>query len=311
MGTGAADVQVKLQATLARLIQVVPQPDMNVSSGELDLNVHVVQKEKTQTVTGDLALDNFSAQIGKNDYHSGLQQQVHPGLANSPEKIQISKLDGNFSLSGKSGGNFIVSGTFQPTDKSADFKVTLSNLNENGLRPFLEPMLGGKQLTSVLIAGDISGQYSPQGASSVKADVQVSKLVVTDPKQKTAATPLAAGLKIDASLDKQSANVRQFQITLTPTTRAANQLQFSGQLDLSKPGVTQGQLKLAADALDLTDYYDLFGGGNKAAAKTGTAASPAPAATTASTKPEQEPAAVQLPLQNFTFATSIWQTLFA
>ncbi len=304
-GTGAADVQVKLQATLARLIQGLPQPDMNVSSGELALNVHVIQKGKTQTVTGDLALDNFSAQIGKNDYQ-GYSSKFTLDLANSPEKIQINKLDGNFSLSGKSGGNFIVSGTFQPTDKSADFKVTLSNLNENGLRPFLEPMLGGKQLTSVLIAGDISGQYHPQGASSVKADVQVSKLVVTEPKQPTTATPLAAGFKMDASLDKQSANVRQFQITLTPTTRADNQLQFSGQLDLSKPGVTQGQLKLAADALDLTDYYDLFGGGNKAAAKTATAQpAPAPAAESTSTKAEQEPAAVRLPLENFTFAASI------
>jgi len=60
---------------------------------------------------------------------------------------------------------------------------------------------------------------------------------------------------VDATLNQQTAAVRQFQITLTPTALAANQLQFSGQVDFSKTNAIQGNLKLAADSLDLTSYY--------------------------------------------------------
>lgn len=298
LATGAADLQVKLSAALARLLEALPQPGMSVSSGDLELNAHVTQKQKTQTLAGDLALDNFSGQIGKNNFHN-YAGKFALDLANSPEQIQIHKLAGGFSQNGNAGGDFAVSGTYQPAQKSADVTVTLAKLNENALRPFLEPLLAGKRLASVSISGDVSGQYQPQGASAVKANVQVSNLVVNDPKQPTPATPLAAGLNIDASLANQTADVRQLQIALTPTVRATNQLQFSGQVDFSKPDAIQGQLKLAADSLDLTSYYDLFSGGTNAAAKTATASTASPAGA------NQEPAAVKLPLKNFTLAADI------
>ena len=298
LATGAADLQVKLSAALARLLQALPQPGLSVSSGDLELNAHVTQKQKTQTLAGELALDNFSGLIGKNNFQN-YAGKFTLDLANSPEQIQINKLAGGFSQNGNAGGDFAVSGTYQPAQKSAALKVTLARLNENALRPFLEPLLAGKRLASVSISGDVSGQYQPQGASAVKANVQVSNLVVNDPKQPTPATPLAAGLNLDASLAKQTADVRQLQIALTPTARATNRLQFSGQVDFSKPDAVQGRLKLAADSLDLTSYYDLFTGGTNATAK------PAMVSTAPPASASQEPAAVKLPLKNFTLAADI------
>jgi hypothetical protein len=103
-------------------------------------------------------------------------------------------------------------------------------------------------------------------------------------------------------LNRQVAEVRQFQIALAPTPIATNQLYFSGRLDFSNSNAVQGNLKLAADALDLTRYYDLFTGGSAAPAKTAaTTTSAAPA----SAKPDQEPPAVKLPLRNFTLAVDL------
>ena len=59
LATGDADAQVKLPATLARLLAALPQPGMSISSGDVELNARVTQKQKTQTVTGDLSLANF------------------------------------------------------------------------------------------------------------------------------------------------------------------------------------------------------------------------------------------------------------
>jgi hypothetical protein len=299
--TGDADAQVRLSAMLPPLLQALPQPGMSISSGIVELNARVTQKQKTQTVAGALSLTNLDAQVGANAF-SGWSSLVKLDVVNAPEQIQINQVAGSFSQNGKPGGNFDLSGKYQPGSKSADVNLKLSGVNENALRPFLEPALAGKKLASVAINGVVSAQYNPQASSTVKTDMQVTNLVVTDPKQQFPATPLAVGLQVDASLNPQTqtADVRRLQVALTPTTRAANQINFSGQVDFSKTNAIQGNLKLAADALDLTRYYDLFAGGT-------TNAAPKPAATYAPPPANagQEPPAVHLPLQNFTLAADI------
>lgn len=297
--TGDADAQVGLSAVLPPLLQAVPQPGMSISSGVVQLNARVTQKQKTQTVNGELSLTNLDAQVGANAF-SHFGSLVNIDVANSPEQIQINQVAGNFSENGKSGGDFGISGTYKPAQKSADVSVKLSGVNENALRPFLESALAGKKLASVAINGTISAQYNPQAGSAVKADVQVTNLVVDDPSHQIPSTPLAVGLQADASLNGQVADVRQLQIGLTPTARAANQINFSGNVDFSKTNAIQGNLKLAADSLDFTSYYDLFAGGTNAAAKP-VANTTAPPSANAG----QEPPAVNLPLQNFTLAAEI------
>ncbi len=303
LGNGDADLQIKLQAALARLLQALPQPGMNVSSGDVDLNAHVTQKQKTQTIIGDLTLNNFDGQVGKNEFHN-FGSKLNLDIANSPEQVQINKLSGGLSQNGNAGGGFELSGAFKSSDKSVTANAKFSSLNENALRPFLQPLLAGKSLASVTLSGDVSARYQPQGGSDVKGNVQLSNLVVKDPKQPLPATPLAAGFQIDAALNQQIADVRQFQISLTPTSRAKNQFQFSGQVDMSNTNAMQGNLKLAADSLDLTSYYDLFIGGTNASAKT---AATATVSATPPARASEEPAAVKLPLQNFTLTANVGQ----
>ena len=59
-----ADLQVEAQAALAPLVQAAPQPNMSISSGSVELKAHVTQKQKTQAVTGNLALADFTAGFG-------------------------------------------------------------------------------------------------------------------------------------------------------------------------------------------------------------------------------------------------------
>ena len=301
LASGEANAQVKLQAALAQLLKAMPQPGMSVSFGDVELNARVALKQKLPTLTGDLTLANFNGQIGRNEF-LGYSSRFKLDVAGSPEQIQINRIAGDFSQNGNSGGGFDVSGIYRLAQKSARVNLKLAGLNENGLRPFLEPLLADKKLASVSVNGVVAGQYDPQAGSEVKADVRVENFVVTDPRQKAPAPPLAIGLQLDAALNRQVAEVRQFQIALAPTPIATNQLYFSGRLDFSNSNAVQGNLKLAADALDLTRYNDLCTGGSAAPAKTAaTTTSAAPA----SAKPDQEPPAVKLPLRNFTLAVDL------
>jgi len=304
-----ADMQLTAKAALAPLLQAMPQPDMSVSSGTVDLKAHLVQKQETQTVTGTFALADFTGRFGQNELQRfGVTADFDVGL--TPEQIQVRKAAGNLTQAGNVGGTFGLVVTYDLAKESADLTARLANWNQTVMAPFLAPMLADKQLVSVALNATAAAQYNPQGASAVKADLQVSNLVVKDPTGQIPATPLEAKMQMDASLRNQVADLRQFQFALTPTARATNQVQLSGRVDMSRTNALQGDLKLVADSLDLTRYYDLFMGGKPApapatapAARTEPAA--APAAPAAPAKADQEPEPIQLPFRDFTASASI------
>ena len=301
LADASADAQVALEASLAGLGEAFPQPDTKISSGTLKLNGRVTQKQNTQTVTGQLALANLTGEIGKNSFHDFGSTMV-VDVSRTPERIQIQKLNGALTQNGSARGDFAVTGAFEPANQTVQLSAKLSGFNQDGLRPFREPLLGGKQLVSIAVNGNASVEYAPNSSSAIKADLQVTNLVVHDPQGQFPATPLEARLQIDTSLQKQSADIHQFQIGLTPTDRAQNRVQLQGQVDFSRPKAVQGNLKLSSDGLDVTPYYDLFAGGAKAAGKTVPATS---SASPASAAANQEPAPINLPLHNFTVAADI------
>jgi uncharacterized protein involved in outer membrane biogenesis len=309
-----AEAQITTQLLLARLLQSFPRSDMNVSSGTADVKLHVTQVPQSpgagekspavQNVTGNFALTDLTGKIGDNSFNRfGVNADVDIGM--TPQQVTIRKCGGKLSEAGNAGGSFDLNGTYDLTNKAAQLSAKLADFNQNGLRPFLQPMLGDKQLSSISLNANASVQYDPVGASNVKSDLQVTNLLVKDPKGQFPARPLETRLQLEASLNKKVADIRQCQLALTPTARATNEVRLSGRVDMSDTNAAQGNLNLTADSLDLTSYYDLFGGQKKPAAgspapapKSGPAAQPAAGA-------EREPEGRPLPLRNFTAEAAI------
>jgi len=293
-----ADFQVGAQLMLARLLQLFPMPQAQVSEGTAEAKIHLTQKQKTQSVTGSFNLSSFTGQFGTTSLRSlGLTAELD--VAVTPSQAQINKIAGKLTQAGKAGGNFELSGSYDLTNKIAKLNAKLADFNQDGLGPFLQAGLGDKKLVSVALSANANVQYDPQNASSVKADLQITNLVVNDPKGQLPSTPLETKFQLDVGLNKQVADLRQIVLAFTPT--ATNQIQLTGKVDMSQTNATQGNLKLTADTLDLTTIYDLFGGQSKSAS-TASTASPSPASPTtppAASGDQQAPAMV-LPLRNFT-----------
>ncbi|HEV2210399.1 MAG TPA: AsmA family protein [Verrucomicrobiae bacterium] len=308
--TSRADVQLTAHLLLANLLQSFPQPSMRVSSGAADLTLHVVQSpistnESAQAVTGKFALTDFTGQFGSNVFRQ-FATTADLDVKATPQEVQIQKIAGTLGEGGQQGGSFELSGTYGLSNHAANITAKLTDLNQNGLGPFLQPMLGDKQLVSVALNANASAQYAPQAPSAVKASLLVTNLVVHDPTGQFPSAPLAAGLDLDASLNNQVADLRQLQLALTPTALATNKILVTGHVDMSDTNATQGNIKMAADSLDLTSYYDLFGASSKSTASQPAAPSAPPAQTTpAAAGPEQEPPAKTLPFRNFTAEATI------
>jgi hypothetical protein len=297
--TSAADLQVTVQATLARLLDLFPQPDTAISSGTLDLKGHVTQTQGgNRRIAGSVALADFTGHVGKNALQAfGTTMDLDLGM--TPAQVQIQKAVGKVTQNGKPGGSFEMGGTYNLSSKAAQLTAKLTDFNANGLRSFVEPLLADKKLVSVALNATSTVRYDPKGSSSVKGDLQVTNLVVNDPKNQFPSTALAARVQVDASQANNVADIRQLQLGLTPTARAANEIKLTGQLDRSRTNVTQGHLKLAADALDLTSYYDLFTGQKRPGETTAQPKTASSSPSSGPAKPETEPAPVKLPFQNF------------
>ncbi len=294
-----ADLQVTLSATLAKLLQLMPQPDANITSGAVEFKSHITRQQQIQTITGSLALTDLTGRYGNSKFQS-FGTKVDLDISLKDKLLEIRKASASLVEGPNAGGSFDVTGSFDTEKKSGQLALKLADLNQNGLRPFLESMLGDKKLVSVSLNGNANATYDPQAASAIKAEIQMTKLLANDPKGQLPATPLEAKLQMDASLDKQVLDLRQLQVTLTPTERAKNELQMTGRVDFSQTNALQGALKLAADSLDVTTYYDLVSKPTPAASPGQTSAPSATGSAPTAAGPQTEPPAQHLPVKDFT-----------
>ena len=297
----SADLQVAVQASLAGLAKAFPQAGTSVSSGNLELNGRVTQKQNGQTITGQLVLAGFTGQVDNNSF-TDFGSTMEVDVSRTPEQIEIKKVDGALTQGKSPGGNFNLTGLYDPARKKVQLTAALAGFNRDGLGWLLQPLLADKRLVAIAVNGSAAVEYDPADSSAIKADLQVTNLIVNDPKGQIPETPLAAKVHIDTTLQKQSADIRQFQIGLTPTANAQNQIQLQGNVDFSRTNAIQGNLNLTADSLDLTSYYDLFAGGTNASGKTSSATAAQAGTATAA---NQEPPPIHLPLKNFTLAATI------
>ncbi|HXT12096.1 MAG TPA: AsmA family protein [Candidatus Angelobacter sp.] len=300
--TENADLQVDARGAIPRALELAGETNLVASSGGAELKARVTQDHASRAVKGTLTLTNFTGKFAGDSFTNfGTTMALDVGV--TPQQIDIREAKGTLMQNRKSGGGFDLSGTYSLTNRPSQFSVTLDGLNENGVRPFLAPLLAGRRLVSVSLNGTASAQRSANGDSALKANVVVTNLVVNDPARKFPASPLEAKVQVDASLAKSVMDLRQLQVGLTPTKRATNQFEVRGRVDMSKTNAITGQLTLSADSLDVTRYYDLLAGTNTIAksvpkVKGRSMSAAGPEAQTAG-------ATNQLPFRNFTVAANV------
>jgi len=259
--------------------------------GVVNARVKLVSQQSGRQLTFDFEgqVAGLSATLGSNVINRADVRLQAKGSATDFKQFNLESYRLELAQRGEPALTVSGAGTFDSATKDADLQIAVRSALAKLLAIFPQPNL---KLASGTL--DFKGRVaSKQMNQTITGDLDVANLAAS-------ATPdrrLTAKLKLDASANKQIAELRQCVLTLTPTARAKNEVQLTGRIDLSKTNAITGNVKLAAEALDLTGYYDLF------ADKTATTpAQPGqPTQPVATTKPEQkEPEAMNLPFRNLT-----------
>ena len=301
---GAGQLSLKEVTLTHALLQPFLAPSLGerlLVSGALTLKGSAGYQPKGEsTVKAEVQVTNFLMRdpagafpLTPLDVQAALDASVRQPATNAVQ-AQLRRLVLGISAGAKAGGSVELSGDFDSQKQAGKFALRVADLNQNALRPFLSAALGSKNLESVAINANGTGRFDLRGESALKADFTVTNLLVLDAKGGLPATPLSAQFAVDGAMLKQTLDLRQFSLTLSPTARAQNQLQLAGKADFTDTNALTAALRLTADALDLTPFYDLFNDPTK------TNKPPAPA------KPATgEPAPVKLAWKNTTLDVNI------
>ncbi|MDW8309874.1 MAG: hypothetical protein RMK20_10930, partial [Verrucomicrobiales bacterium] len=313
----AAEAQLTLRGSLPPLLALVPQPDLSVNAGDVSFEGNVSYSPQRQALAGRATLTGLDAAFGTaslRGWDAVLQLDVEQRGAD----IEFRKTAGDLRVGGQPAGAVDVSGRINPAASTGQLALRLAGVNERALRPFLESALGEKQLASLALHSSLNASLERTGNAAVQGELQITNLVVRDPKGAFPSEPLAARMQLDATAARGIAQIRQAQLALTPTARAKNELRLSGTVDFgggatpagaqttaaatpatNAPLRLRGALKLNSDALDLTRFYDLFAGGPTATPPaTRPATAPPPA-------PPREPEPMQLPFDGLDVEAAI------
>lgn len=259
--------------------------------------------------TTDITLGNAGKQIGLSGSLNGKAISVKPaGGTAAPvldaavtyavqlkdDVLTIEKFSVEPTLSGKSSGTVSASGTVNLDNTTGSVALQLAGLNQDLVKAFAGPKLGGRDLVTISLNGSTKVQLGTGGSIAAQSEFVVSDFVTKAPEATNPDAPLKVTFSADVAKAGSAVDLKSVRLLLPPTARATNELRISGKVDMAKPEAISGNLAITSDALDLTDLYQLAAG-----APSSTNAAPAEPASTNSG------AAIKLPVGKFDLAVTL------
>ncbi|MBA4150436.1 MAG: hypothetical protein H0X66_20180 [Verrucomicrobia bacterium] len=238
-----------------------------------------------------------------------LAAKLNADVSLEGQAMQIRTLTANVNYGGNPAGQFDVVGNYNLETERGKLDLKLVGLNQNAVRPFM-PKIGDKDLVTISINGTASANLESPDDQAIKADFKIADLVVRDPNKPQAEAPLGAQLQLDAGMTKAIVELRQLQLNLSPTDRAKNQLLVKGRLDRSNTNAINGNVAITSDSFDVTQFYNLYTGGDETAQQaTPGATRPGipPQATAQPADANEEPEPMNLPVGKITLTANIGQ----
>ena len=232
LADASADAQIALQTSLPGMGNAFPLPGANFSSGTVELNARVTQKQNTQTVTGKLTLADLTGQFGKNSF-SDFGSTMDMDVSRTPEQIQIQKFNGTLTQGGNAAANFDVSGSYNPANASADAQVALQASLAALCKAFPQPDASCSSGTI-----ELKGHVTQKGnAQTVTGQLTLADL--TGQLGKNSFSKFGSTMDVDVSRTPEQIQIKKLNGALTQGGKAGGNFNLAGSYE---PDATNGAI---------------------------------------------------------------------
>ncbi|NDB75819.1 MAG: DUF748 domain-containing protein, partial [Verrucomicrobia bacterium] len=244
VGTMNANLGVSLGASLTRASMLAPVPGVKVAGGQFSFAGRVAQQvvianrqtNTTQTLNGKLNLSDFTG--GYEQYafdRLTTAVDVDADFVNGVQAV-VRKLVIALTHAGQAAGTVEVAANYDLKKAAGTASVKVANLNEQLLRPVLAPSLGEMKLLSGNLSLTLDANYNPAAESLVKADVQIARLHLSDPKGSVPNVPLDLRIATDAALRQPATNqmlvtIKQLAGGVNANGKAGGSFDITGNFD--------------------------------------------------------------------------------
>ncbi|MGC3960933.1 MAG: hypothetical protein QM813_24255 [Verrucomicrobiota bacterium] len=255
----AADLQMKVEAQLGRWVTDIGIAGVNISNSTATVAARFQHQDGRQIASGKLTLGEIKLPSDKREAVP-VSADFDFEIGNKRRLLEIRRLSGLVRVDDQPSGRVAGSGNIEWLQDASvgQFRFKLSDVNQDLLRPLLAVALGDKHLESVTLGAELTAEWDAYQKFKFTTDTHVKNLVVRDARYPALATPLQLRVQADVGMAKQVAQIRQCRLTLTPTERAKNELTLAGEIDVAQTTAVKGRLKLSAESLDFTRYYELL-----------------------------------------------------
>jgi hypothetical protein len=267
---GRADLRLELQAALPELARLSPMPDLTVEAGTATFSGRVQQTANTNFIAaGRMQMSGLKARYA--DYYCpGLEVDMHHEITAAGPLYQVKRADVTIQRNGQPAGSLVITGEGNLATGIGRYSLNLTNVNQHVLDIGISPWLTQTEVAQGTASGTLNLRLDPISDSTVETQLDLRKVVLRDRQTASSLQPVDLRTDLAATWKGEAAQIKSLRLGLTPTARARNELVSQGTFDWSKTNALVGNMKVQADALDLTPYYDLMtrtaGGSNQPSA---------------------------------------------
>ena len=238
VSTRAADFRTELSVLFAPLLRLLGSPEVVLSSGVLQVTGAFTQKAAaTPTATPEAAF-NGRVQVSEVTGRVGASQfdrleaawDVDAGLVNNVAEVR--RFAGSVKQAGQNGGAFDLTAKYRLAERRGEAAFKLTDFNQAVLRSALAPALAPMTLESMGINAALSAQFDAAGDSAVKGDLQITNVVVVDPRGQIPRVPVSVGAALEATANAQGVfSLKQFAGGVRQGTSPAGDFAATGRFD--------------------------------------------------------------------------------
>ncbi len=297
LDTQEATAQLSADGALARLLALAAMPDVAASAGNLKVSANYTDVGGKRKANGMVGVEGFTGRYAEYQF-TNFQTGFEYNVETDNQNVEIHRAAVSFAQGFNKGGTIDLKGRYNLEKESGQFSFTTVDLNQYAFAPILAPSLGENHLVSISLNATGEATLDPQGENAIKSDIKVANWVVQDKGNTLPKTPLGVDLKVDTGMRKETIDVRQLAVQLTPTERAKNALVVQGKLDMAKTNPSPSNLSIKSESFDVTPYYNLFAG-TTSTNQPGSAPATQPAPDSPPADPTKEPDPMALPFEQF------------